>query len=412
MGMKNPSQMKIVSILLINFTFISTLLFADTTPFYSEYSGQVVDTSGKIMTNAFIEVTKSDSPKTLSELYSDGKGSSPLSNPLKVDSQGKYQFFVLDGTYNIRLISPTINMSWVQVPIINPEHGHTLTNSDANAPLTLIESSTPKTSGNGALRIERKRSDNSRVYAPWTLFVNEGPTNLKRDVRWMYNVDWNELSQGSGPFFENDLALSFNLKLNNNCIHDCNNFSYDYAPKGLAGETPKWINLVRQEKSRFVINNGPLVVSDGLKNSSLVAKRVGWTYFFQPAPSGLIQYVVYEVTPTNPAIFPGEIVTTIPNRYSNRMATLTYKEAQDNASVFFNGGNSVGATTLTMGKALARIAKGVVVKIGDTLVSSGAEPGRLKVNNQITDTRKVVGYAIENSNATLPGYVALVRVSQ
>ena len=117
-------------------------------------------------------------------------------------------------------------------------------------------------------------------------------------------------------------------------------------------------------------------------------------------------------------------------------AIRTTSQEQDFPGVYQMWGNGSSASIVIAGKALVRIKTGLVVHPGDTLVSAGSgcptetvqvwngsfyenitvTIGCADVNNSVTDSRKILGYALENANfnetsdpgETKDGFVAII----
>jgi len=287
-----------------------------------------------------------------------------------------------------------------------------------------VEPSSVTTTGNAAIVLERLRADGSRVYGPWYLQVNKGPSDRKAAFRWLYNVDWNESQQATSGFITADAGFALRLAPRGTLLTSGTQpfaFAFDYAPAGAVGATPAWTTLFSVDEGRTAngngtwpmarVNGGPFVVSDGLENSSLVARRLSWHCSNVTAPSGVLTRIdgtapftcgVDPPAPCDPC--PGDVVIA-----SAASVSRAGQHAQRGATVYFYGGNGTQHSVLAVGKALVRLASGAVVRTGDIVVSSGTEAGHAAADNSVTDPRSIVGFALEAAGATLPGYVAILR---
>jgi hypothetical protein len=393
------------------------LLLLAATGCLSPYEGQVVNDQGAAVAGATISVSPADAPATLAPLFDASGARKP--NPFTADATGRYSFWAPTGSYNIAITASGFSTTLVNVPVVDRRVAHTAGGS--NAQLTLVESSATTTSGNAALAIERLRADGSRVYGPWSLHVDKGPEGRTGDLRWLYNVDWNEAAQTTTGFITADAGLAMTLAPRGPIAAagatQQYSFSFDYAVPGAAGATPAWTTFFRQDQATVPgfgvlpvarAGTGPFVVGDGLANSSLVARRVGWDTYRTTAPAG----VLVPVGDDEPRPSPGDVVVPAPSPFGHAMAARTTQHAEADASVYLRGGNGTSPSLLGAGKALVRMASGAVAGPGDTIVSSGVEPGRGAVDNAVTDSRRIVGFALEAVGDTLPGYLAIVRSSR
>jgi hypothetical protein len=395
-----------------------TLAVAGCVP-VSSYQGQVVGDDGAAVAGASIRVSPLSAPAALATLY-DADGVR-MPNPFLAGADGRYFFRTFSGSYNVGITAPGFSRTLVNVAVVDPRQAHAVTGSNAEPPLTLVESSAVTAAGNAALVLERRRPDGTRVYAPWSLHVNKGQASRPAELRWLYNTDWNEAVQAATGRIMADAAYSLTLAPRGlqraGGQHQPFSFTFEHAPAGAAGTTPAWVRVFRQDEANLPnlgfyaitrVGAGPFVVGDGLPNSSLVARRVGWDTYRTTAPAGVLS----PVSNVAPVPSPGEVVVpeSTPDGYA--MPVRSDQHAQRDASVYLRGGNGTLPSMLDVGKALVRVASGVSAVPGDTIVSSGVEPGRATVDNAVADPRSIVGFALESSGATLPGYVAIVRSSR
>src|SRR5262249_48881992 len=136
-----------------------------------------------------------------------------LSNPLPVDpNNGRYAFYVAPGSYNITAsVGTMVLYTLVNVPIVDPRKAHATVGSNFEPPLTLAESATATTNGNAAIILERLPSDGTRIYGPWLLHVNKGPSSDGTDLRWLYNADWNETAQATTSVAVNEPSFAMRI---------------------------------------------------------------------------------------------------------------------------------------------------------------------------------------------------------
>jgi hypothetical protein len=361
-------------------------------------------------------------PTTLATLFADAAGQSGIANPVHVDGQGRYQFFTQAGSYNLDVVGTGVVTTLVNIAIVDPRNAHAIGGSNAQAPATLVESSLSMSGGNAAIVLERLRTDGTRVYGPWALHVNKGPTDRKAGIEWLYNADFNEGTQTTGGFITADVGLALRqapVGALQTTGTQAFGFDFDYAPAGAVGAMPAWTTLLSEDQGTTAagtlpgarLGGGPFVVSDGLENSSLVARRLNWFCTNMTAPSGVLTRIegpapsaCFANPPTTCDPCPGDVV--VAQLSSVSRAT---QHAQEDATVYFFGGNGTEHSVLSVGKALVRLTSGAAVNPGDIIVNSGVEPGHAAADNSVTDPRGIVGFAVESAGATLPGYVTILR---
>jgi hypothetical protein len=409
------------------------------------YQGQVLNEAGGGVVGAKVRVAPSNSPGSNASLFSDALGQTVLANPVVTDQFGRYAFWVVPGSYDLEITYGTVDRAIVNVGILDPRKAHTTQGSNFQPPLRLSESSTAAPFGNAAIILERLNAAGQRTYGPWLLHVNKGTSGDLADLRWLYNVDWDETRQIATTFATTDVALSMHLAPRGPVTPwNTRNFSftYDYAPPGSPRDLPQWTTLFATGEAAIpgiatlaitkVNGTGqrPFVVGDGLAGQSLLARRDGWICYNTAAPAGVLTRLdevpllscpwgglnsVCECTnqsacdATHPC--PGDVVvpTSVNGVLGARWSTLA---AQRDASVYMKIGNGTWPSVLSVGKALVKIETGASIAAGDIVVSSGMEPGRAKRDNTVTDPRRIIGFALEDANATRTGYVAVVRVSR
>lgn len=389
----------------------------------SVHEGRAIADSGAALAGATITVHRTDDPTGVAALFADAAGHTALANPFQADSLGRYRFYVAAGDYNIDVQSGWLTSVRVGVPVVDPRRPQVVQGRDTDAALALIEPASATASDDAALAFERVRADGSRVYGPWTLQANKGPASARAGLQWLYNADWNETTQATGPLVVADAAYRIWQNMIPPLVGAGQTqpfaFGFDVAPAGAAGTTPQWSTVWEHGQAlvggwmngRSKVNRGPFVVGDGLPGSTLIARRIGWEIYNTTAPAGVLTPNGGTVDPTD-SIQPGEVVVSVAGSDSYSRVQRTTQAAQRDAAVFLSGGNGTLPSTLMAGKALVRIEGGASVHPGDLLVSSGVEVGRAKVDNSVTEGRRILGFAIETANATLQGYVAMVRVNR
>ena len=94
----------------------------------ASYQRTAVDTAGNILPSAHVEVRSEVPGQPLAVIYSDRAGASPIANPMAVDANGYFIFFVAGGSYQVKVYtgsigSPTLLQTYRYVAIgLNAEY--------------------------------------------------------------------------------------------------------------------------------------------------------------------------------------------------------------------------------------------------------------------------------------------------
>ncbi len=106
--------------------------------------------------------------KTRADLFSDSQGKKPLQNPVIADAGGRYGFYVADGKYRLRILSPQKKLLYDHddVSIYDPRNPRTI-KADGRRPALSLN--TPPGSGeiNLPLMIEKVDDNGKLVGARW-----------------------------------------------------------------------------------------------------------------------------------------------------------------------------------------------------------------------------------------------------
>jgi hypothetical protein len=174
-------------------------------------------------------------------------------------------------------------------------------------------------------------------------------------------------------------------------------FKYEVAPPGPAGTVPVFRNAVNVTGSPVNTTGSLLTVGEGLdQNTRYFRNRYGrWlpfafsTTFGTPAQPEPQCYGEVRVLDPDPARF-------------GSFRTATRKGAP-HPQVIASGFLYYAST----GEAFVKLANGVTVEPGDTLVAS-ARAGCAEVDNSQMDRSRIIGWALERSGETRDGYVFVI----
>jgi hypothetical protein len=129
----------------------------------------------------------------------DKEGLQAAPNPLTTDAQGRFRFFVRNGSYDLCVSGKDVDYTLEDVLIMDPAEPHTIHSSPEAPALALAEKAEKTEGGNTALLFNRPGSvDRNNPPIPYRVIVNKG--ELGWALTW--NVDWDELA---GKWTKRDL---------------------------------------------------------------------------------------------------------------------------------------------------------------------------------------------------------------
>jgi len=341
----------------------------------------------------------------LAKLYGDSKGLVPLRNPVTTSSDGVYWFYADNGRYAIaeklgagyRIIDP-------EVHVFDPGDPHTLTATSEEVALTLTHADSNKVQSSSSIVMRRDDGPGIEKKGPWRMnYVGTGrEPHPPRTFMLLYNTDLRKDAKGRetwAPRDVEDACVLFKITAADGTggWGTGGYFKYEVAPSGPAGTTPVFRNAVNVTGSPVNTASSLLMVGEGIdKNTRYFRNRYGrWlpfafsTTFGTPAQPEPQRYGEVRVIDLDPAHF-------------GRFRTATSKGAP-HPQVIASGFLYYAST----GEAFVKLARGVTVKPGDTLVAS-AQSGCAEVDNSQMDVNRIIGWALERSGDTRGGYVFVI----
>ncbi|MBI24933.1 MAG: hypothetical protein CMN05_15275 [Roseibacillus sp.] len=374
----------------------------------AKHYGQLFGKSGRPRSGAELCVFRG---RDLAVLYRDSEGKTKLENPVTTGKDGVYWFYADNGRYAIaekvgsgyRVIDP-------EAHLFDPGEPQTLTASSSEIALTLTHTPSRKEETGKAdpkkaptdTSIVMRREDGPDIEkkGPWRMkYVGRGrePTP-PRGFLLLYNTDLRKDEKGReswAPRDMTDVCILFKITPANGTggWGWGGYFRYAVAESGPAGSIPVFRDAVNVTGSPVNTAGSLLKVGAGIdKNTRYFRNRYGrWVPFAFSTTYG---------SPAQPE----------PQRYGevrvlNRAGSFRNAPGKGapHPQVVASGFLSYAAA----GESFVRLAPGVTVKPGDTLVAS-AHGGCAEVDNSEMDVNRIIGWALEKSGQTSKGYVFVV----
>ena len=374
----------------------------------AKHYGQLFGKSGRPRSGAELCVFRG---RDLAVLYRDSEGKTKLENPVTTGKDGVYWFYADNGRYAIaekvgsgyRVIDP-------EAHLFDPGEPQTLTASSSEIALTLTHTPSRKEETGKAdpkkaptdTSIVMRREDGPDIEkkGPWRMkYVGRGrePTP-PRGFLLLYNTDLRKDEKGReswAPRDMTDVCILFKITPANGTggWGWGGDFRYAVAESGPAGSIPVFRDAVNVTGSPVNTAGSLLKVGAGIdKNTRYFRNRYGrWVPFAFSTTYG---------SPAQPE----------PQRYGevrvlNRAGSFRNAPGKGapHPQVVASGFLSYAAA----GESFVRLAPGVTVKPGDTLVAS-AHGGCAEVDNSEMDVNRIIGWALEKSGQTSKGYVFVV----
>jgi hypothetical protein len=384
----------------ISFGTLMLLLAAGSASGKSKHFGQLFSESGPPRSEAELYVFKG---KKLAILYRDSEGKTEQENPVTTGKDGVYWFYADNGRYAIaekagssyKIIDP-------EVHIFDPEEPQSLTASSSEVALTLTHAAPRENEERTDTSIVMRRENGPEIpkKGPWRMkYVGSGKEpGPPRSFLLLYNTDLRKDAEGREswvPRDVEDVCILFKTTAANGTggWGWGGHFRYAVAEPGPAGSPPVFRDAANVTGSPVNTAGSLLKVGAGIdKNTRYFRKRYGnWVPF------------AFSTTYGSPAV-------PEPQRYgevrvidrAGRFSQAPEKGAL-HPQVIASGFLSYAAA----GEAFVKLAPGITVMPGDTLVAS-AHGGRAEVDNAQMDLDRIIGWALEKSGHTTKGYVFVV----
>lgn len=414
-----------------------------------KHYGQLFHPSGTPRAGARLYVFSESGPATL---YADAKGAHRLENPVTTGKDGVYWFYADNGVYSVgektadALDAKFIvrrqgvhsyhedqgNLLIVQdgkkqtvyraleegISLWDPREHRELTATSESPALTLKQIDSGKDDVGAAIVFEREHEPGSPRKGPWRWIVNEvAPDKPPASFILVYNTDLVRDGDAKGGFRwaprdVDDVCIRLQMTpaKGTGGMGFGGYLEYAVAPKARAATRPVFANAMRVQGPAVLPGGSRLTVGGGMENTRYVRtytaaylredkdKRVP----FPLTGAGFVGGAPAETSPGD--VGQVWVPDTRPEKFGHfRQAA---EHAEKNPAVVSGGGGGMFHFA-SVGKALVKLAPGVKVEPGDTLVTS-KHAGCAEVDNDQTDAIRIVGWALEKSDATLAGFVLIV----
>jgi len=111
------------------------------------------------------------------------------SNPITTDANGRFNFFVVNGDYDVHVSHASVKYALTGLTLVNPNAPHIIRSSSNTPPLTLVERGEKTRGGNNVLSFGRPESmDANNPPTPYRIIVNKGKQGWAQTL----NADWDE----------------------------------------------------------------------------------------------------------------------------------------------------------------------------------------------------------------------------
>jgi hypothetical protein len=335
----------------------------------------------------------------LANLYSDPNGLIPLGNPVTTSSDGVYWFYADNGRYAIaeeigidgyRIIDP-------EVHVFDPGDPQALTATSEEYALTLTHVDSDEVETSSTIVLLREDGPEIEEKGPWRIhYAGTGSEPAPpRSFMLLYNTDLQKDAGGNETWAPRDIEDVCILFKTTAVLGTgpTGHFRYAVAPSGPADTVPVFSDAVN---STGPVNtpSSLLTVGEGLdENTRFFRNRYdNWVPFafstlfgapFKPEPQmyGEVHVIDLDL---------GEF----------RYAT---SKGEPHPQVFTTAFSAYASA----GEAFVKLADGVTVSPGDTMVTS-AQSGCAEVDNSQIDVNRIIGWALEHSGETWDGYVFVI----
>jgi len=387
------------SCLLKNMVLGATVLLCAGNAFgKAKHIGQLFLETGRPRSGAEIHVLSGEEP---AELYSDPEGRVALQNPVTTSSDGVYWFYADNGRYAIaEKVGSGYRIIESEVHVFDPCEPQTLTATSDEVALTLSHVDSGEVESSSSIVLRREDGPGIEKKGPWRMVYagKGGEPTPPRSFMLLYNTDLQKDAQGGETWAPRDIE-DVCIRLRISAVPGTGtsgHFNYAVAPSGAADTPPVFADAVN---STGPVNpaGSLLTVGEGLdENTRYFRNRYNnWvpfafsTTFGTPAQPEPQRYGEVRVIDPDPAHF-------------GRFRTATGKAAP-HPQVIASGFLYYAST----GESFVKLANGVTVEPGDTLVASD-QSGCAEVDNLQMDRNRIIGWALERSGDTRDGYVFVI----
>lgn len=398
---------RLVGILLLATTWFGV---ADNAFAKAKYVGQVFAPSGTPLSGATIRVT---SDKALVNLYADKEGRKKLANPVTSGPGGVYWFYADNGRYQLRIEHGERGLidEIDEVYVFDPREPQTVTASSEQAALTLIARGTPTSGNNNPITFARETAKGAEPSGKWRMMVNKRDGSAQSgNFILAYNTDWREGADAANTGW-------LRREVNGPCValeirpYDSGSCRYLVAPAAPAGTPVEFKPVLEsvgnkegQDTSWVQFAGSLLTVGDGLANTRLFHEVKKETVPFALAGALHPAYMDPKAKSVKHVQY-GEI--RVPDDSPERFGYMRLPSVEGERHPLVIASAGLICRMATAGKAIVRITPGTRVQVGDALVA-GKASGFAVVDNKQTDPERIIGWALERSEQSQPGFVLVL----
>jgi len=340
----------------------------------------------------------------LATLYGDSEGRVPLANPVTTSSDGVYWFYADNGRYAVaeargagyRILDP-------EVHVFDPSDPQALTATSQEVALTLTHVDSDEVETNSSIVLRREEGPEIEKKGPWRMhYAGTGrEPQPPRNFMLLYNTDLLKDAGGKEtwrPRDIEDVCILFKVTAASGTGGPGlgGYLRYAVAPSAPAGTTPVFKDALKVTGSPVNTASSLLKIGEGLDNTRYFRNRYGnWVPFAfsttfggpgEPEPQKYGEVRVIDLDPGKLGNFKSATSKGEPHPQVIATGFLYYASA---------------------GEAFVKLANGVIVRPGDTMVTS-AQPGCAEVDNSQMDPTRIIGWAVEKSGETRAGYVFVI----
>ena len=380
---------------------IVLLLFAASAFGKAKHFGQLFLETGAPRSGAKIYVF---SGTKLAKLYEDSEGRVPLANPLTTARDGVYWFYADNGRYAIaEALKTGYKVIDPEVHVFDPSDPHTVTATSNEVALTLTHVGSAKAATNSSIVLRRDEGPEIESKGPWRMhYAGSGrEPKAPRSFMLLYNTDLQKDAAGKEtwkPRDIKDVCILYKITAASGTGGPGlgGYLRYAVAPSAPAGTLPVFKDALNVTGSPVNTASSLLKIGEGLANKRSFRNRYGnWVPFAfsttfggpqEPEPQKYGEVRVLDLDPAKIGRFKPATRKAEPHPQVIATGFLYYASA---------------------GEAFVKLAKGVTVRPGDTMVAS-AQSGCAEVDNSQMDATRIIGWAVERSGQTRDGYVFVI----
>ena len=374
---------------------LALVLYSFSNVAYSKqkHLGQLCDDSGMPQASVDIYVF---SGAEFATLYSDSEGQNTLTNPVTTGSDGVYWFYADNGRYAIAFNDPNTGYNIIdsEVILFDPFDPHEITASSSEEALEVSHTTTDGVGTSNTIVMKR---DGSTKGAWRIAFRGKGQGAVApRDYILSYNTAVVKDIAGNeywAPRDVEDVCIYLRIEQDSGITT-----RYAVSDNNIGGTVPVFKEALYSQNGGWSFTPSSIfTVGEGISDTTNYFRdRFGWML---PFPFSTLFFAPPEPEPEQKY---GELRVLDP---ATGIFHTSISRGQDDPRVI--AGGAATAFFAQTGETFVKLAPGVTAQPGDALITSSTA-SCAEVDNSETDVDKIVGWALEDSGETYPGYVFVV----